>query len=287
VLNQPPAYFRKWCRKLELRESEHMASWEELIDHMDQPGIDQDPAKDIRNLQPDITRDKALALQLQVKRRRAEAGDRIIGHQASFTSSGIRTMFPDAPFPMIGTLSSSLVRADGEEVTLDADKNFIESELAMILKRDLEGPDLSPTEILAAVEGFFPAIEVAPLRDGVMEGAFSFEHMIAVQKAKGGYVVFGSRITAPHALDTRLEGCIISIDGQARAGATGHEAMGGPLNVVAAMARGLHRIGEKLRAGQIIMTGSLAPPQIVTSENRTALLEFHTLGNVSVRIAAT
>ncbi|WP_036025449.1 2-keto-4-pentenoate hydratase [Paraburkholderia dilworthii] len=259
-------------------------TFDKLVSHIDQPGIDSDPEQDIIKLKPDITHEEALAVQLAVKRRRVAAGDRIIGHQASFTSAGIRKMFPDAPRPMIGTLLSSLARADGDEVALDCDAAFIESELAVVLGSGLEGPELTHTEVLRAIDGFLPAIEVAPLRPGVLEQRYSFAHMIAVQKAAGGYVVFGSRITSARGIDARLEACLVSIDGEARAAAAGFEAMGSPLQVISAMAAGLHKIGEKLHAGQILMTGSLAPPQRITPQNRFAQLDFATLGSVSVRL---
>lgn len=259
-------------------------TFEDLVAHIDQPGIDGDPARDIIHLKPEITHDEALAVQLAVKRRRVAAGDRIIGHQASFTSAGIRKLFPDAPRPMIGTLLASLARTDGDEVTLDCEAAFIESEMAVVLARDLEGPDLTPVEVLRAVEGFLPAIEVAPLRPGVLEQRYSFAHMIAVQKAVGGWVVLGPRITSPRGIDARLEACLVSIDGEPRAAAASFEAMGSPLHVVAAVAAGLHRVGEKLHAGQVVMTGSLAPPQRVTAQHRVAELAFASLGSVSVRL---
>jgi 2-keto-4-pentenoate hydratase len=254
-----------------------------LAAHIDQPGIDSDPERDIVKLKPDISQDEALAVQLAVKRRRVAEGDRIAGHQASFTSAAIQRLFPDAPIPMVGTLLGSQLRDSGAVVPLDAEEVFIESELGVVLKRDLAGPDLCAAEIFAAIEGFLPAIEVAPLRPGVREQAYSWPHMIAVQKASGGYVVLGSRITAPTGFDPRLEGCVIEIDGEARAGATGFEAMGNPLAVVAAIARKLHAIGEHLHAGQLVITGSLPPPQVVRAGNARADLHFATLGSVALR----
>jgi 2-keto-4-pentenoate hydratase len=262
-----------------------MKSIDELADYIDQPGIDGDPARDIIHICPEITQDQALAVQLAVKRRRVAAGDRIIGHQASFTSAGVRKMFPDAPEPMVGTLLASLARASGDEVTLDCEKVFIECELAMVLGKDLKGDNLTPIEVLSAIDGFLPAIEVAPLRPGVLDKAYSWPHLIAVQKAVGGYVVFGDTITSAKGFNPRLESCTVSIDGEERAVALGLEAMGNPLVVVAAMAARLHAIGEHLHAGQIIMTGSLPPPQPVTIENRVARADFPILGSVSVRLA--
>jgi 2-keto-4-pentenoate hydratase len=268
--------------------SEELAmTFDDLVDHLDRPGIDSDPERDIIRCKPNISLDEALALQIGVKRRRAAAGDRIVGHQASFTSKSVQAMFPDAPVPMVGTLLASLVRDSGSTVTLDADECFVESEIAVLLGRDLEGPDLSNTEVLAAVAGFLPAIEVAPLRPGVREGRYSWAHMVAVQKAAGGYVVLGQRLTSPHLIDISLEGALVSIDGEKRAGAIGFEALGNPLTVVGKVARRLHAVGEKLHAGQVVITGSLPPPQPINRSTRDAMVQFTTLGTVSVRFAGT
>lgn len=261
-----------------------MQSFEQLVHHIDQPGIDGDPARDIALLQPDISRTEALAVQLAVKRRRASAGDRIIGHQASFTSPAIRAIFPDAPEPMVGTLLASIVRPDGGAISLDCEEAFVESEMGLLLARDIEGPDVTAMEVLAATEGFLPAIEIAPLRPGVREGRYSWPHLIAIQKAVGGYVIFGSRLTSPRSIDVRLEGCLVSVDNRPRASATGFEAMGSPLNVVAGMARELHAIGEKLHAGQLVITGTLAPPQVITPRSRHARVDFQSLGSVSINL---
>jgi 2-keto-4-pentenoate hydratase len=262
-----------------------MPTFSELVDHISQPGVDGDPARDIVRLAPNITRQEAQQVQLAVKRKRAAAGDRIIGHQASFTTSGVRKMFPDAPMPMVGTLLASLSRNDGDEIELDAEETFIESEIALILKRDLEGPDLTEREVLSAIDCFLPSIEIAPLRPGVRERAYSYEHLIAVQKSAGGYVFFGSRQTAARGIDIVLEGCLVSLDGEPRAAAMGFEAMGSPLKVVSAMARTLHGIGEKLLAGQVIMTGSLPAPPVATRANRVARADFAQLGSVTARFA--
>jgi 2-keto-4-pentenoate hydratase len=260
---------------------------DKLVDHIDRPGIDADPAQDIVHIKPDITQAEALQVQLAAKRRREADGDRIVGHQASFTSSGIRTMFPDAPRPMVGTILASIVRDSGSAIELDCDEAFIESEMALILGQDLEGSDLTAQEIMRAVDCFVPSIEVAPLRPGVLENKYSWPHMIAVQKAVGGFMIFGPKVSASRGIDPRLEACVVSIDGEARASGAGFEAMGNPLSVVAAMAAQLAEIGEKLHAGQIIMTGSLPPPQKITAENTVATVEFATLGSVSVRISGS
>jgi 2-keto-4-pentenoate hydratase len=262
-----------------------MPSFDELVVHMDRPGIDAHPDWDITKIKPEITQQEALAVQIGVKRRRASAGDAIFGHQASFTSKNVQRLFPGAPVPMVGTLLKSLIRESGDLVELDCPSVVVESEIGVILKRDLEGPHPAHSEITAAIEGFVPAIEIAPLRSGVMEGKFSWPHMIGVQKAVGGFVILGRQITSPKGFDPRLEGCIVSMNGEAKAGAVGFEAMGGPISVIRATAAKLHEVGEKLHAGQVVITGSLPPPQEIGKSDSSALVEFQTLGQVSVRFA--
>ena len=256
-----------------------------LIEHIDRPGIDRDPELDIIRLVPDLSLEDALRVQLGVKRRKVAAGDAVAGHQASFTSAGAQKWAPTMPPPMVGTLLRSLVRSDGDVIDLDEDPAFIESEIGVVLKRDLQGPGITPMQALAAIEGFFPAIEVAPLRPGVTEGRYSNQHMIAVQKQPGGYVFVGGTLTSPKGFDARLEGVVVSIDGAFRATAAGAESMGNPVAVVAHVANRLAAAGEYLRAGQIVITGSLPPPQRLSDGDRQATAQFTRPGSVTVRLS--
>ncbi|MGE0503456.1 MAG: 2-keto-4-pentenoate hydratase [Rhizobiaceae bacterium] len=260
-----------------------MLDLERLAAHIDQPGIDKDVGLDIIGLAPDLSLDDALRVQMGAKRLKVARGDAVVGWQASFTSAAVQKMVPSMPPPMVGTLLSSLMRPDGAVVGFDGDFTVIECEIGVVLKRDLVGPYVTPVQALAAVEAYFPAIEVAPVRPGLLDGKWSNQHIIAVQKAEGGFVVTGSHLTSPRNFDPRVEGVVVSVDGKARASAAGVETMGGPMNVLAAMANRLAAAGECMRAGQIAITGSLPPPQRVGADNVYAEAEFSHLGRVTVR----
>lgn len=255
----------------------------ELAAYIDRPGIDKELADDIILRAPGLTLDEALQVQIAAKRRRIAAGDSLVGYQASFTSAAARKLAPDMPPPMVGSLLASVMRPSGAAVALDAEVTAVESEIGILLGRDLQGPNVTPLQALAAVEAYFPAIEIAPIRPGLVEGKWSNQHLIAVQKAVGGFIVTGQNLTPAGLLDPRLEGVVVSIDGEARASATGVEAMGSPLNVLAAVANRLAAAGEYLRAGQIVLTGSLPPPIMVRAGCRSAGVEFTRLGRVTVR----
>jgi 2-keto-4-pentenoate hydratase len=263
-----------------------MLTLDELVDLVDRPGVDRDADQDILRVAPQLSLDEALRVQIGAKRRREAAGDLIAGHQASFTSAAAQKFVPSMPPPMVGTLLRSILRSDGDTIELDGDPAFIESEIGVLLKRDLVGPNVTTLQAMLAIEAFFPAIEVAPLRPGVLEGKYSNQHMIAVQKASGGYVFTGSLLTSPRDFDARLEGVVVSINGQVRGSAAGAEAMGNPVAVLASVANRLAAAGEYLRAGQIVITGSLPAPQRLVAGDREACAEFTRLGRVTVRIAA-
>lgn len=262
-----------------------MTDFEHLLRHLDRPGVDKDVVDDILLMQPDLSYDDAFRLQVMSKRRAVERGDRIVGYQASLTSSGAQKAMPHIPAPMVGTILASLVRPEGAVVELDDEVSFIEAEIAVSMKDDLAGSDVTAADVLAATAGYLPALEVAPVRPGLLEGKWSAQHLVAVQKAAGGYILLGSRLTDPRDFDLRLEGAITTIDGEVRGTACGAEAMGNPLNVVAAVVRRLAIAGEGLKAGQFVMTGSLPAPQIIKKHNRHARAEFTRIGSVDVRIA--
>lgn len=262
-----------------------MADFEQLLNHLDRPGVDKDVADDIILRQPDLTYEEAFRLQIMSKRRMVERGDRIVGYQASLTSSGAQKAMPHIPAPMVGTIMASIVRPEGAVVELDDEINFIEAEIAVLMKHDLAGEHVTAADVLVATAGYLVALEVAPVRPGLMERKWSAQHLVAVQKAAGGYVLLGSKLTDPLNFDLRLEGAVTSIDGEVRGTACGVEAMGNPLNVVAAVVRRLASVGEGLKAGQFVMTGSLPAPQVIRRNNRHARIEFTRLGTVDVHVA--
>lgn len=261
---------------------------EELIDILDVPRADRDIRNDVGRLCPQLSIDDAYRVQFGVKQRRVARGDRIVGRKASFTSRSVTRQFPDFPAPLVGTVLASCVREDGATVDLNADAGmtFIENEVGVLLKRDLEGPGVTGLQALAAIEAFFPAIEVAPLAPGILEHKWTNQHIVAKEKADGGYLVCGHRLTSPRGIDIRTEGVVVAVNDEVTHSATAVEAMGSPVNVLAAVANRLSRYGEKLRAGEFVITGSLSGPVKAVPGDRCVRVEFTRLGSVEVHFEA-
>jgi 2-keto-4-pentenoate hydratase len=221
-----------------------------------------------------------------MKKRVAE-GDSIVGYKASAVRGDAARQRPGVPVPSIGTLLRSQLRSDGDTVPIDAKEgiDFVEPEVLVLLKRDLTGPGVSPMDVLAATEAFFPSIEIAPMPPGFRELKWSHNHIIVDMKRTGS-VVIGHQGVSPDGIDLRLEGIVGRLDGEVKGSATACTVMGSPLNVVAAIANDLARFEMGLKAGQIIQTGSIIEPmQAKRGVTREALVEFTRIGSVKIRFS--
>ena len=253
----------------------------EFVDWLDVQVTGRKPFMDILEIAPELTHDDAYRLQLAVMRRKVERGDRLIGYKAAYTS---RAMQQDrgVPGPIIGCLMQSGWFEEGKPIALNREvKTLAEPEIAVLLKRDLQGPGVTPGEALAAIEGVFPALELAEQSLGGTKR--SRQMGIAIHKSNGGIVV-GGPMTSPHGIDLRLEGMVISINGEVRGSATGVEVLGDPLSLVALIANKIGQYGGSLKAGMILMTGSIVTAMPVAPSD-DLLVEFTRLGNLAVRFS--
>lgn len=134
----------------------------------------------------------------------------------------------------------------------------IEAEVAFVLSRDLDDPDVSPDDALAAVSEMRPAIEIVDVRTGGWGGLAS--ESIADSGLNAGFLlgpgVPNDGQLDPNAITARIR------TSRAGAGPVGRisELIGGPLGILTWLARKLVESGEPLRAGEVILTGTLTPP---------------------------
>jgi 2-keto-4-pentenoate hydratase len=84
-------------------------------------------------------------------------------------------------------------------------------------------------------------------------------------------------------IDVRLVGMVFTRDGEVIATGAGAAALGNPAQAVAWLANTLHPLGESLRAGQVVMTGSLHAA-VDIAPGQTYRADFDRLGPVTLRI---
>jgi 2-oxo-hept-3-ene-1,7-dioate hydratase len=194
-------------------------------------------------------------------------GRQVMGHKIGLTSRAMQQA-SQIDEPDYGTLLDSMLYTCTSGKVLDiAFTDFVvprvEVELAFVLKKDLQGANVTVAEVLAATDYVTPAVEIIDSRieqfdrhTKVMRKVFD---TISDNAANAGIVVGAEKVDP---LSTNLPWCgaILKLNGVVEetglaAGVQGHPAVG-----IAWLANKLAPWGEHLKAGQIVLAGSFTKP---------------------------
>ena len=218
--------------------------------------IGRRPIEPLTDRDPSISIDDAYHIQQRMIARRLEKGETIVGKKIGATSKAVQQML-DVHQPDFGYLLSGMVYNQGEAIPAD---DLIapraEGEIAFILKRDLMGPGVTAAAVLSATEFVMPCFEIVDSR--IKDWKIKIQDTVA-DNASCGVFVLGDRAVDPRELDLNLVGMTVEKNGELVATGAGAAALGSPLNAVAWLANTMGRLGIPLKAGEVILSGSLAP----------------------------
>lgn len=203
----------------------------------------------------DITIEDAYQVQQRMVARRLEAGERSVGKKIGVTSKAVMDML-GVHQPDFGWLLDGMLYNEGQAIeaaTLIQPK--AEGEIAFLLKRDLQGPGVTATEVLAATEGVMACFEIVDSR--IRDWKIKIQDTVA-DNASCGVFVLGDRLVDPRRVDLNTCGMVLEKNGEIVATGAGAAALGAPANAVAWLANTLGRLGIGLKAGEVILSGSLA-----------------------------
>ena len=232
----------------------------------------------LTNTWPDLTIDEALTVQDAVVYARVDSGAKVVGAKLGLTSvAKQRQMKVDQP--LFGWLTDDRQIDVGQSVECG---RFIqprcEPEIAFLINRDLEGPDVTAAHVLAATEAVFGAIDVL---DSRFTGyAFTFNDVVADNASSAAFTLGGTYID-PKGIDLRLTGCVFEKNGELIATAAGAAVLGHPAASVAWLVRELARRGRGLTKGQVVMAGALTEA-IPVAPGDTVVARFDRLGTVEL-----
>ncbi len=254
-------------------------SLESLVDRVADRVAGSAPWVDILTDEPELSIEDAYRIQFRLMQRRMAEGVAVVGYKAAYTSLAMQRERGKGG-PIVGAILRSGVFDEGQPVRIVPDsRNAVEAEVAILLGADLPGPDVSATDVMRATAGLFPAIEIAVSAPGNVERS---RHMvIATHKTHGGIIV-GNPLRAPDGIDLRLEGAVVSINGAVSGSATAVEVLGNPYISAAFIANTVIENGDQLRAGMILMTGSILTAMPVSAGDDVRV-EFTRLGSVHAR----
>jgi len=204
---------------------------------------------------PEITIENAYAIQQRLNARRVQAGETVIGKKIGVTSRAVMNML-GVYQPDFGLLTDGMVYNEGEAIpanTLIQPK--AEGEIAFILKRDLQGLGIGAADVLAATEGVMACFEIVDSR--IRDWKIKIQDTVA-DNASCGVFVLGDRVVDPRRVDLNTCGMVLEKNGEIVGTGAGAAALGAPANAVAWLANTMGRLGMTLRAGEVILSGSLA-----------------------------
>ena len=225
-----------------------------------------------------MSADDAYAVQTHFASMLLADGDRISGYKLGLTSKAMQKMMGITD-PDYGPVLHSMVH-DGNLAAADFIQPKAEAEIALVLDRPLQGPNVTNIEAARAVGGAVAAIEVVDSR--VADWRIRLADTISDLASIGG-VVMSSRIV-PVDFDLRLVGMTFSINGSVTATGAGAAALGNPITALAWLANTLAPHGVTLEPGMFVMTGSLHAAADVQAGD-VVRADFDRLGPVSLRMA--
>ena len=227
----------------------------------------------------DITIDDAYRIQKHMLGRRLSDGQTVVGKKIGVTSKPVMQMLGVSQ-PDFGYLLSGMIADQVSAVSFDSlIQPRAEGEIAFVLKRDLCGPHVTNAQVLAATEGVMACFEIVDSR--IDNWKIRIEDTVA-DNASAGVFVLGSTLVDPRSVDLNLCGMVLERNGELVATGAGAAALGSPVNAVAWLANALGRFGIALKAGEVILSGSLAAMIPVQRGDRFRM-QIGGIGDCSVR----
>lgn len=207
---------------------------------------------------PAITIEDAYHVSLRMLERREAEGERVIGKKIGVTSKAVQDMLGVFQ-PDFGFLTDRMACADGAQVSL-AQAGLIqpraEGEVAFKLKHDLQGPGVTRADVLAATAWVAPCFEIVDSR--IANWKIRIQDTVA-DNASCGVFVIGTQHTDPATLDLAAVAMHMQKNRVPCGSGLGSAVQGHPAEAVAWLANTLGAFGIPFRAGEVILSGSLAP----------------------------
>jgi len=192
------------------------------------------------------------------------AGARVVGRKIGLTNPVVQAQF-GVDRPDFGVLFDAM--ACGPRTPIDGARTLqpkIEAEIAFVLAEDLTGAVIGPAEVAAATAYVVAALEIV---DSRIEGwDITIVDTIA-DNGSSGLFVLGDRRQPLGDLDLaecamtlrRVAGGADGAGGEVVSTGTGAACLGHPLAAVAWLAAAVRDHGRPLRAGEVVLSGSLGP----------------------------
>ncbi|GGM60992.1 2-keto-4-pentenoate hydratase [Halarchaeum rubridurum] len=247
---------------------------DELADTLYEAYDTKDPIEPLSD-ETEFTTEEAYEVQERVFERISDGGT--LGHKLGLVSEAKQEQL-GIPEPIFApVVEETLLEGPVQVDEMIAPR--IEAEIGLVLGEDLEAP-VTPLDVVTATDAVVPVVEI-------LESRFagwaipSAQDVIADLTSAGG-VILGESMKDPSEVDLVMESIAVSVNGELESTGIGGDIMGNPARAVAWLVNRLADRGEKLEAGELIMTGGI-PAAIDIEPGDVYEVEFANIGSISVR----
>lgn len=223
-----------------------------LVETEDSHGCTDKPSEKY----PEMNIEDSYKIQKEVFKIKTDRGERIIGKKIGLTSEGIRKQI-GVYEPDFSLISDANFLRNGD--ALDIDKMNIprlEPELTFVLKEDLKGTTITNWDVMQATLGVMASFEIVDTR--YRDYQFTICDTVA-DSASYGKIITANKIVPLDNLDLSNIGLSVYKNGKLQKTATSAEVMGNPINSVTWLANKMIELGQYLKKGDVILSGSFTP----------------------------
>jgi 2-keto-4-pentenoate hydratase len=236
---------------------------------------DRRPCPPVRGLLPAGDVDAAYAVQAAWVADQVAAGARVVGRKIGLTNPAVQAQF-GVDRPDFGVLFEDMACAPGTPI--DGARTLqpkVEAEIAFVLAEDLAGAVIGPAEVAAATAYVVAALEIVDSRiagwdigivDTIADNGSSGLFVLGDRRQRLGRLDLAEcamtlrRVAAGQGGAVGASGGAVGESvGEVVSTGTGASILGHPLAAVAWLAAAVRDHGSPLRAGEVVLSGSLGP----------------------------
>lgn len=233
----------------------------------------------IRDELAGVSEEAMYAAQREFVQRKLADGIQQVGWKAGATTAPAQASF-GLKGPTYGVLFDNGSVPDGGSIAMaELIHPRVEVEIAFHMEKDLVGPGVTPEQALDAAASVCAAFEIVDTR--TRDWDVKMPEMIADNVFQARYVL-GVHHIAARTLDLATVEAVLTKNGEEVARGTGANVLGHPAAALAWLANRLADDGEQLRAGQVVLTGTLTPVVSVAAGD-TLVADLGELGSVRVQ----
>lgn len=198
------------------------------------------------------------------------------GRKVGLTSPAVQEQL-GVDQPDFGVLLSGMETVNGGTIdTAQLVAPRIEAEVAFVLSSDID--DADPEQVRQAVDYAVAALEIVDSR--VRNWDISIVDTVADNASSAGYVLGPTRLRLDE-FEPREVPMELQAAGQPVSTGTGAACLDDPLNALVWVAETALRLGDPLRAGEVVLSGALGP-MVPLEAGKTYEAWIGPLGSVSV-----